>query len=1457
MDAKYKNIIAATMFAIALPAESATLNLSDTPLFLSEAVSPMTMIVLGRNHKLYYEAYNNAMDLNNNGVLDSYEITYSPDVFDYYGYFDSYKCYSYGSSQFTPTSTTTNKKCGSGWSGDFLNYVTTSRVDALRKVLYGGYRSTDSSTETVLERSHIPQDAHSWGIEYKDVATNGYNITEYTPLSMPTGSNRHLFANTTRLTDGAQLPRMRVAQNINYRIWEWVSIERPVADSRVLHGGSGPSISGSITDYIVRVKVCVAGLLESNCQQYPNGNYKPIGILQEFGENDAMYFGLLTGSYNNNTEGGVLRKNMGTITDEINSNTGQLTTSVGIIRTIDRIQTTGFIGGYQYDCSNGSSWPNAWITTRPMNNGECRNWGNPIGEMMYETLRYFAGKGSATGAFATTGGTDGALGLPAPAWDDPYASPTPWCAKPNMLVISDVNPSYDSNSVPGSNFSGFGGDLSGFNANALGQTIWTQEKGGSSLHFIGQVGGTYDGAPTAKTVSSFGNIRGLSPEEPTKEGSYYSASAAYYGRQTDIHSAEDDQKVYTFAIALASPLPEIKIQAGNNTITMVPFAKSVGGCLGINGTEGLFQPTNTIVDFYVESLTPTSGVFRINFEDVEQGADHDMDAIARYTYTVNGDNTVTITVDSTYAAGCVIQHMGYIISGTTADGLYLEVRDVDTSEGADPDYFLDTPDGQWHPNPIAWNDGPGLPLTHTRTFTPGANSSAATLLKNPLWYAAKWGSFNDTNDNNKPDLQEEFDEDGDGIPDNYFLVTNAGNLSNQLATAFSKILDRSGSFSSASLNSGFLNSTTKIYQAVFKTQSWQGELLAYTINQTTGDIETNGSGPNGSLWDAGVVMSGQDYDSGRVVLTYKPSGNKGIPFRWPSNPASPATDELDVSQTDALDLNPVSGTPDGLGEDRLNWLRGESANEQQNGGTLRDRETPLADIIHSSPLLIGKPSFNYPDEIETESYASFRTTHLNRTQVVYVGTNGGTLEAFDATTGMSLLTYVPSTLYSKLNLLTNPTYTHKYYVDGSPVAVDVNFNSAWHTVLVGSLKAGGQGLFALNITNPASFSEASAESIVLWEFNDTDDADLGFTFSEPSIVKMANGDWAAIVGNGYNNTVADGNASTTGNAVLYIINIETGAVLAKIDTEEGMAEDPLGNNRPNGLSTPTVVDQNGDYVADYVYAGDIFGNVWKFDLTSSNKNQWDVAIKQGSNPQPLFTATDSAGNHQPITASPIVARVPDRNGEIYVFVGTGKYIEASDKTDMSVQSVYGLIDPNDDSTISGRGDLLEQEILDENNNLRVTSNNAIDPTHKGWYIDLIVNGNAEGERVVSNLIYRDNKIIFTTIIPSDDPCDYGGESWLMEVAADGGGRLAFSPFDLNGDNEFDADDNVDYNDGSSTQSVPPSGKKSEVGLVPAPAILNAGDKEFKYLPGSSGGIQKITENPGPFKQGRQSWRQLK
>ncbi len=237
---------------------SATLNLSQTPLFLTEEATPLTMIVMGRDHKLYYEAYNNASDLDGDGALD---IRFKPDI-TYFGYFDPNKCYNYASNRFQPANLASGslKTCSGNWSGNFLNYLTTSRIDALRKVLYGGYRYTDSTSTTILERAFIPQDAHSWGTEYRSVAIDGFNISDYTPFSVPTGSNYHLFANVTLLTDSSQRPRLRVAQNVPYRIWEWVSIERPVAGDRALHGGSGPNISSSITNYNVRVQVCVPSL---------------------------------------------------------------------------------------------------------------------------------------------------------------------------------------------------------------------------------------------------------------------------------------------------------------------------------------------------------------------------------------------------------------------------------------------------------------------------------------------------------------------------------------------------------------------------------------------------------------------------------------------------------------------------------------------------------------------------------------------------------------------------------------------------------------------------------------------------------------------------------------------------------------------------------------------------------------------------------------------------------------------------------------------------------------------------------------------------------------------------------------------------------------------------------------------------------------------------------------------
>lgn len=1423
-----------------------TLNLSQSPLFLTNAVSPLTMLIIGRDHKLYFEAYNDASDIDGDGAV---EIRFKPAI-DYYGYFDSYKCYSYDSvnQYFYPVSTTATKKCSGTWSGNFLNYTTTARLDALRKVLYGGYRNVDTAGQTILQRTYVPQDGHSWGKEYQSLAIDGYNISEYTPFIQPLLTTQHLFANTT-LRNGSSNPLLRVALNQPYRIWEWISIELPVAGSRALNGGSGPLILG-IMDYVVRVKVCDSNIgIESNCTRYPNGSYKPTGLLQQFGENNSMLFGLITGSYVNNLAGGVLRKNISSFTNEVDLNTGIFSAFNGIVSTLNKLTVTGFDTNYNYSCG--------WITTRNIVNGECEMWGNPIAEMMYEAVRYFAGKQAPTAAYDYASGTDVTLGLPKPAWQDPYAQ-YPYCSKANMLVISDA-PSYDDNYLPGSYFNTFSGDLTPtMNVAQLAQTIFTGEGFSSLLAFIGQSGTDNDGAPTPKTVTSFGNIRGL-PLEPNSEGSYYSAAVAYYAWMNDLNPAKGTQNVKTYVVALSSPYPDFSFKVGNKTISLVPFAKSVNG-LSINPAKGQYQPTNRIVDFYIESLTATSAVIRINFDDVQQGADFDMDAIVKYTITVNANNTLTVTLDSNYAAGSIVQHLGYVISGTTQDGLYLDVRDLDTGVANDIDYFLDTPPGQT-PGTAIWQDHVALPLTSTRVFYPGSTPSATTF-KSPLWYAAKWGGFTDVNKTGKPDTQDTFDADLDGVPDNYFNVTNANNLGPLLTKAFQQIIDRSGSFSSTALSSGYLNTDTIIYQAIFLTKDWSGQFLSFALDPDNGDIITGGSGPNGSLWDAGTIVSGQNYSAGRQILTYKPSKKKGIPFRWPANTASPTTQELDPVQITGLNTNPASGLTDTNGQIRLQYLRGNRSLEAKNGGTLRNRSSVLGDIINSNPVAVGKPNSQYPlawpDNADENNvpYSAFKTSNTGRQSVVYVGSNDGMLHGFNGSTGSEIFAYVPSPVYANLSALTNPDYTHHYYVDGPPNVMDAFYSNTWHTVLVGGLGAGGQGIYALDITNPGLLTEGNAGTVVLWEFTDADDSDLGFTFGQPAIVRLNNGKWAAIFSNGYNNTAMDGIASTTGNAVVYIVDISNGSLIKKFDSGVGMINDPLGTGRPNGMSAPTVIDTNGDGVADTIYAGDLFGNLWKIDISAANANSWDFAIKQGNQPLPFFVAKDANGNRQPITAQPAVLQLNYSDPSFQIFVGTGKYIENNDKSDLSVQSIYALTDDGV-NTVSGRSVLQAQSILSEQNNVRITTDTSLPTNAQGWYMDLTVNSQARGERIISNISILNGKIIFSTIIPTNNPCDFGGESWLMELDAVDGSRLSYNVFDINNDGKFDNADAASYTNNGQTITVAVSGLKSEVGLVAMPSILSAGTKEYKYMSGTSGGIQKVTENPGAQIYDRQSWRELR
>jgi len=442
---------------------------------------------------------------------------------------------------------------------------------------------------------------------------------------------------------------------------------------------------------------------------------------------------------------------------------------------------------------------------------------------------------------------------------------------------------------------------SGFDAEDLANEISAAE-GISGNKYIGQSGSTFDGSCTEKTITGFGNIRGLCPEEPTKGGSYYAASVAKYGHLTDLQpSVTGEQKVSTYSVGLASPLPRINLTIGEHAITLVPFAKTVAssGTWGTSipaGEVWPYWPTNTIVDFFVETLTPTSGTFRINYEDVEQGADHDMDDIVVYTYqlvdnagTAVSDPESAVAVDislsTTYASGSFIQHAGYIISGTTADGTYLEVTDLDTNPGDDVLVFLDTPPGS---SPITSatavtpnRDQPGnthnvalgvLPKSTTRRFTPSSSGAiAAQLLENPLWYAAKWGAFEDEDGDGTPANDDgsdrEWDKDGDGIPDTYYYVTNPLRLEQQLNKSFASILNQASSGTAASVISNTRSGEGAIYQSVFfpsktdedgHTVSWVGQIHALLMD-AYGNMreDTNGNGQL-DLFDDHIIVFNED-----------------------------------------------------------------------------------------------------------------------------------------------------------------------------------------------------------------------------------------------------------------------------------------------------------------------------------------------------------------------------------------------------------------------------------------------------------------------------------------------------------------------------------------------------------------------------------------------------------------------
>jgi type IV pilus assembly protein PilY1 len=591
----------------------------------------------------------------------------------------------------------------------------------------------------------------------------------------------------------------------------------------------------------------------------------------------------------------------------------------------------------------------------------------------------------------------------------------------------------------------------------------------------------------------------------------------------------------------------------------------------------------------------------------------------------------------------------------------------------------------------------------------------------------------------------------------YMGANDAGGLVSALQKALRGIKSETGAGAAAATSSlAPVAGDNYAYVANYRTQHWDGKLEARSIDLGTGVVSTT------AVWNAQTQLDTMVSDNSdtRTIYKFDSAGTNNLKaFTWANlSPAEQAyfTNNIpNLSQYGSYTTNQKSNA---TGARLLAFIRGQTGYEIENSNAednrvFRSREHVLGDIINAQPAFVGVPEFRYGDT----GYGAFKTAQSTRDKNVYVAANDGMLHAFnagvwdngnkvyDAGTGAETWAYIPPMVLPDLWRLADSNYAnlHRYFVDGSPTVGDAYINGAWSTILVGGLNKGGRGFYALDITNPGSPK-------ALWNFTSSDDSDLGYSYGNPVITKRPDGTWVVLVTSGYNN-IGPGD----GKGYLYVLNAATGAVLAKIGTGVGSTTDPSGFARISNWTDNGVVDN----ITEYVYGGDLKGNLWRFDLNNNSA---------------LQLATLSVGGvPQPITTRPELGFYKNKR---IVLIGTGQLLGTSDLTTNAQQSFYAIKDSGA-GLGDVRGSLVTQTLsdvcrqVDQNNNcvlmVRTTSTNTVDwDTQNGWYIDLPDNAgvaNKASERVNIDPKLQGGTLVFASNIPNANACTTGGDSWLYEL----------------------------------------------------------------------------------------------
>lgn len=1465
-------LILVPVFAYAAPPNTSTTVYPAVPPNISSSSSkPMLMLVASKDHTLFSPMFTDFEDLDGDGVID---VTFKPD-FKYYGYFDASKCYLYQNNQFEPdtNATVTSGKyvCGNTnqWSGNFLNWATMTRLDTVRKMLYGGQRFTDSATATVLQIARLSQDSHSFVKYY-----NGTDIRDYTPfttasLTKTTGANANVYAGLSMCIRAnandigvSSAPTIRMAKG-NYRLWatleggkvcEWGlgylgnKLKRYYGGTESYQGNGGINHESTLTvqatdgatynskgpDLNARIQVCVAGKLgQERCQAYGSSAalvYKPVGLLQDFGTTQSgatsakTEFGLLTGSYDQNLKAGALRKNMGDLLDEIRPDTGQfcfsdasttagtglcLTTALpdgrfytnrGSINALDRVILYGKTNG-NYDGSS-SQLPS------DLSNGTLSAWGNPVGEMVVQALQYYSGQ-SSTNPSTTT--KDVGASVQVTDWTDPLSDTnttrkskygTAICRPLNILALSSSALSFDGDDAD-TPFAALPNRSRGSLADFT-DAIGAAEGINNTLRSVGSVtadttAGKFGETCSGKTVTTLSKVSGVCPEAPAIGGTYKIAGAALYANTNRIRTVTSPPadlpawalKVKTYAASLAGGVARVEVAIPNTNPKKYVYITPEG--LWDNGSKTL---PAAMLTFSAISSSSTHGAFVVTWNDSPFGGDYDMDIAGYLRYDIlnpvppSTKYRLKITTDIINEGASWTGVHGFSIMGTNGtDKRYLTHRHL-SSDGrmnvsADylckGQYLVATDLSTVYPAsayPHATGNGTqACNATNARwqdqvvdrdspvTLTFEMLGAESVTLRDPLWYAAKYGSFipsNASSSTELPDTAAKWDSrrnDGkacggstgvscqDGEPDGYFLARRPELLEQQLRATLEAIINTTNS--APAVSSSQLSSGSFKYIATFEPSQNSGSIIAYELNSA-------GNFSNTPKWEAGQKLTTVGPASRKVIT------NDGI-----TGKAFGTTSSLSTDFIDALRGTGTGELTTAQGEELINYLRGERSKEKPAGiWRARSVNNIMGPIVNSSPWLQTRPSAQNLGTLAA-SYATFVTQQAARERLIWVGANDGMLHGFKAQGtdgGAPVLSYVPSPLVNRLSTMSRDSTSIISGMDGSPYTGDVLVGSGesatWKTYLFSSLGRGGRAFFSLDTTTPSNFTQENAASIFKWMFSSDDDTDLGYVIGDQQthpisnqatpIVRMNNDKHAVLLPNG----VGSGN----GRAALFVLFVDGPASGGTWTAGTHYVKIPTDNLTGNGLVGVNWVDTNNDGKADALYGTDFKGRLWKFDVSSSTSSNWSSAFTSSGTSVPMFEAKNGT-DALPVTTAPSIS-FPSFGGVMVAF-GTGSAISTSDFPDASrTQRFISIYDrpswttptrslPNSDlSTLVPR--TLKRA---SNGDVYISTGNIAfnQASHDGWYINfsaLTSSSTLNNEMVLSSPQMRSGSLFFTTVKPT-------------------------------------------------------------------------------------------------------------